>query len=142
MTIYKTISFYDVLSFLNQREDCTVHLSLDTSHQEYDEDMWQYRKRFIDICTLIEEIYSNIHFFGGEDLMRKDQAYLFKYDHEHPNMHMADIFEHKPSKRGKLLSFIQKSLRKISPRLHAFIFNNYIKKHFKGSEDYIILDFI
>lgn len=142
MTIYKTISFYDVLNFLNQRKDCTVHLSLDTSHQEYDEDMWQYRKRFIDICTLIEEIYSNINFFGGEDLMRKDQVYLFKYEHEHPNLQIADIFEHKKSRRGKFLSFIQKSLRDFSPRLHAFIFNNYIKNHFKGSEDYIILDFI
>ena len=140
--MYKTISFNEVLHFLNEQGDCTVHLSLDTSYQEFDKDMWTYKKRFIDVCSQIEEIYSNINFFGGEDIVCKEQVYLFKYEHENPNIHLADIFEHKPSKRGKLLSCIQKCLRKISPRLHAFIFNDYIIEHFKGSNNYIVLDFI
>ena len=136
---YETFSFHNVMQFFNERKNCHVRLSLDTTGQD---DKEQLTKQFNYLCSNIEELYQDVDMFGGTDTTTNHCIYLFKKEHENTSVILEDIFDHGQKKTQQFISTLQKFTRSISPRLHAFLFNRWIRKAFLKSERLVIMDFI
>lgn len=80
--------------------------------------------------------------FGGTDTTTKHCIYIFKTEHENTSVILEDIFDHGQKKTKQFISALQKFTRTVSPRLHAVLFNWWIRKSFLKSERLVIMDFI
>ena len=127
------------MHFFNTKDDCHIRLTLDTTGQD---NKTELRKHFTYLCSLIEESYPNISFFGGSETQSDERLYLFKWEHENNVISLEDIFDHGQDTFGKCIGFIQRLTRNISPWLHALMFNKWINKKFFKSERLIIMDYI
>lgn len=139
LVTYKTFSFHEVMQFFNTKEDCHVRLTLDTTGQKNKQEL---RKHFTYLCSLLEESYSNIAFFGGTETNSLEHLYLFKYEHETTSLASEDIFDHGRSTFETWISFIQRTIYNISPWLHAILFNKWIRKTFFRTDRLVTMDFI
>ena len=91
------------MHFFNTKDDCHVRFTLDTTGQENKKEL---RKHFTYLCSLLEEIYPNIAFFGGTETNSSEHLYLFKWEHENQAIVLEDIFDHGRSTFDTCISFI------------------------------------
>lgn len=78
---YNTFSVYEVLNYLNMQENVYVRIVLeDTSPNKPKLVLAEKESRFYDYCGKIEQLYSNIKFFGGYREFDSKKIYHFKND--------------------------------------------------------------
>lgn len=76
---YEVFSLYEVFDFFNKQGDVKVHISFDVNGDECcDNEYKSMERKFIEYCRIIETIYGDIMFYGGERLFDGKIVYSFK----------------------------------------------------------------
>lgn len=70
---YETFSIYDVLNFLEKKGDTIVCITLEDKFKSHKKEV-----RFKEYCKVIEKLYPNIKFFGGNRAHDMKSLYKFK----------------------------------------------------------------
>ena len=78
---YSMFSFYEILDFLNKKEDVTVLITLDEPiGNESTERIKAIINKFRETCNIIEIIYEHINFCGGYRQDNKEKIYEFTWE--------------------------------------------------------------
>ena len=78
---YQTFSVYEILNYLNSKENVYVRIVLEDNGEIIAEENRQLlEKRFAEYCKIIDSIYPNMKFFGGYREYDFKQIYQFKDD--------------------------------------------------------------
>ena len=78
---YETFSVYEILNYLNSKENIYVRIVLeDNGERISDESRQILEKRFVEYCKIIDSIYPKLKFFGGYREYDSKQIYQFKDD--------------------------------------------------------------
>lgn len=76
---YETFSIFEVLNYLNTKNDVYVRIVLEDNGESISNDYrTNLEKRFIEYCKMITSVYNNINFFGGYREHDSKQIYKFK----------------------------------------------------------------
>lgn len=112
-TPLQTFSVYEMLGFLNRHGAATVRLTLDDP--DY---ITGVENKFYVYCANAESMFPNINFCGGYAVGReKIKLYEFKYEKNRT----SSILYAGPLPED--VGFWRRTLYRICPRLHAFIYN-------------------
>ena len=115
----RTVSVYDVLSFLNRMGDCYVRVSLEVNDSDFMTNMVLAKyKRFSEYCAIIEDIYPHITFLGG--IVSQTGQWLYRFTKNKNNLIEVKMNYHS---NNSLKNFLVNAFRKICPRLFFFFFN-------------------
>ena len=127
--IYKVFSIFEVLDFFNKMGDTTVHISLDITAKEWLKDCNHSKElKFKEYCKMLETIYENINFCGGEKTF--DGEVLYHFNNENPSVFVAE----KESMWYKIVSMV-------SPRITRWL-NNIYKEKYKNLHGIILLNHV
>lgn len=113
---YENYSVFEHLSFLNDRKDCIVKMTLDETEYDYKKGNIEFiEDKFKYICHIFEMCYPNISFIGGTRAFDGKVIYEFE-NNEYTNYINKELY---PSNE----SIFRKKLRKACPYLHAKMYN-------------------
>ena len=92
-TKYPIFSLYEVLSYLDKKEDVTVRLTFEATEWDVSADMdyETIEKKFIHTCNVLETIYPNIKYFGGRRACDNKKLYKFDYEEKYGSPNIIDI---------------------------------------------------
>ena len=80
---YKTFSVYEILNYLNSKEDIYVRIVLEDNGERISNESRQIlEKRFAEYCKIISSIYPKMKFFGG--YREYDRKQIFKFENGRP----------------------------------------------------------
>lgn len=130
---YPSVSFYEILDFLNKKGDVIVLLTID--------DLYTYESaarikaidnKFIEICNIIEVIYKNIGFCGGYRQGDRTKLYHFVWESKNGTPVMVN-----PSKWSRLYRFVTKWC----PFLISKLNRKYIAQY-ENEYGYLLLNYV
>lgn len=127
--IYNVFSIYEVMDYLNKMGDTIVHISLEITASEWIEDTANAKEtKFKEYCKILETIYENIRFCGGNRTFDGENLYQFK--NSSPSVFVAE----KESIWYKLVSMV-------SPKFTRWLNGKY-KKKYSSLHDIMLLNHI
>lgn len=131
-TPLETFSVFEMLGFLNRHGSAVVRMTLDDP--DY---LTGVENKFYVYCANAESMFPNINFCGGYAIGRsKIKLYEFKYETSKtsPFVYATSL----PENAG----FWRKTLYRICPRLHAFIYNKKVIAEHSADGGVLLLDYV
>ena len=127
---YPIFSFYEILNYLNRKDDVIIMLTLESSDDK-DKNILA-EKKFLEICKIIETIYEKLKCCGGYRNRDKAKLYDFKWEKENSMPIMIN-----PCKESLIYKFVSK----FCPMLIGKLNTRYIEKY-KEHDGYLILNYV
>lgn len=127
---YDLFSFYEILKYFDEKGDVTLKVTFEALPKDktYDNDYGRIENKFIEMCRIVETIYPNIRYIGGNRKYDGEKLYTFKYEAENGTPNIIDM-----SNNIWLYRFL--------PILSSFRNRYYIKKY-KNENGFLLLNFV
>ena len=127
-----TFSVYEMFSFMNQRGNCTVHLTLDEKGYTPEAE-----NRFYVYCANAEMMFPNVNFCGGYVTDRPEEpVYRFSYEKSRPRP--VCYISALPAGAG----FWRRLFHRVCPRIHAYIYNKRTIAAHAEENGVLLLDYV
>ena len=91
---YLTFSVYEILNYLNTKGDCSVIITFEDTIM--DGHNLRMMDRFKEYCSMIERIYTNIRFFGGNSHLTGRCIYRFTNERVFVSPIIVDYLNYTP----------------------------------------------
>ena len=132
---YSLFSFYEILDYMDKRGDVVMNVTLDASFDDHMKGNYpSVEKKFIETCHIIDSIYHNITFCGGNRKFDGKELYKFKKGGDIKTREVISPSEWSPVYRfvTKWMPFLigrfnRKYIEQFSDR-HVFLVLNYVNR--------------